>query len=68
MPTLVIQLYFQVWLTGSSSMWLGGGQKLFLTNQESNEIKVFWKNISSTQSWILNLAIRSFLIKGEIVH
>ena len=54
MPTLVILLYFQMWMPGSSSMWLDGGQKLFSTNQESNEINVCGQNISSTQYWILN--------------
>ena len=63
MPTLVILLYFQMWMHGSSSIWLGGGQKLFSTNQESNEIKVFRPNIFSTQCWISNLANPLFLIK-----
>ena len=41
MPTLVILPYLQMWMPGGSSMWMGGGQKLFSTNQELNEIQVF---------------------------
>ena len=38
MPTLVILLYFQMWMHGSSSIWLGGGQKLFSINQSSKRV------------------------------
>ena len=40
MPTLVILLYFQMWMPGSSSLWLGGGQKLFWTNQTRNTLLI----------------------------
>ena len=40
MPTLVILLYFQMWMPSSSSMWLVGGQKLFSTT--SNQPGVEW--------------------------
>ena len=66
MPTLVILLYFQMWMPSSSSMWLGGGQTFFSTNQESNEFKVFIQNISSTQCWKLNLANPFFSDKGKL--
>ena len=40
MPTLVILLYFQMWMPSSYSMWLVGGQKLFSTT--SNQPGVEW--------------------------
>ena len=45
---------------------MGGGQKLFSTNQELNEIKVFRQNIFSTQCWISNLANPFFSDKGKL--
>ena len=55
-----------MWMHDSSSIWLGGGQKLFSTNQESNEIKDFRQNIFSKQCWILNLANPFFSDKGKL--
>ena len=64
MPTLFILLHFQMWMPGSSSIWLVGGQKLLLTT--SNQPRVEWDKGFPTkyffntmyctlQWWILNL-------------